>query len=713
MATEVKETTLQGKEGLKSQVKGETCCCCNEEKQDAQVDTCCVTEAVEMTDECCSDHHHHHHHHHNGDEDDGCSCCAHVEHSSTYEKFKNVALGICGGTLGAMLIAEFFIHNETIALILGALSIVAGLYIVLPGTWASLKSRSIDINVLMIVAVIGATYVGALEEAAMVLFLFIVGEYLEGRATRKSGDAIQELAKLAPTQAQVIRNGRLMTVETDEIALGETVRIMPGVAAPLDGIITSGTSLFNDAAVTGESAPVRKIVGDTVYAAGIAVDGVCEIRTTSTVENSTLAKIAEMVRDARSRKSATETFVTRFARIYTPIVIVLACLVAFVPPILTFLGVAQLGDLQQWMYTACTLLVISCPCAFVISTPATVVSALARAARLGVLVKGGNFFESAAQVRAVAFDKTGTLTEGEPRVITVRPATDEITEGEIVCVAAALEFSSTHPLARAVIRYADIAQPASVTDFAEIAGSGVRGVIDGEEYVVGSLAFVKDSLDIHASDEFTSWMTETKTSVVCVARLGENPQFMGALEIADALRSDAQTTVAALQHGHPAKHVVMLTGDNAQVAGAVASAAGVDEFKASLLPQDKTAALAEISAQYGKVAFAGDGINDAPSVAAADVGIAMGGAGNDAVLSSADVVLMADDLRALPAFFDLSRKTVNIIRQNVTFALSIKVITMILAVMQLIPMWIAVFADSGLTVLVVANGMRLLHMKLK
>ncbi|MEG0759067.1 MAG: HAD-IC family P-type ATPase, partial [Raoultibacter sp.] len=459
---------------------------------------------------CACSHDHDHSHDHNHGDDDGCGC-GH-DHSSEikgYEKFCLIAAGIL---VAIALIGEHVLGSELVMLVASFAAIIAGLVIILPETFESIKARSIDINVLLIVAVIGAIYVRAYEEAAAVLFLFSLGEYLEGRAMRKSNDAIKDLAKLAPDTALVIRGGQTIEVATDQVVLDETVVVKPGMSVPLDGIITKGASSFNDAAITGESVPVRKTVGDKVFAASLAVDGSCEFKTTSTVANSTLAKISSMVADAQKEKSSRETFVQKFAKIYTPIVIVLALLIAVVPPALGALGIVQLGDLDTWIYRACELLVISCPCAFVISTPVTVVSALTRAAKLGVLVKGGAYFEEGAKIQAVAFDKTGTLTEGKPAVshivltqgegpaaVVSAPATKNAgnlepnTADSIIPIAAALEEHSTHPLASAVVAHAKLngfEAAMQAEDVVETAGKGVAGTIAGVRYAIGSKDYI-------------------------------------------------------------------------------------------------------------------------------------------------------------------------------------------------------------------------------
>ncbi|MEF9926097.1 MAG: HAD-IC family P-type ATPase, partial [Raoultibacter sp.] len=448
---------------------------------------------------------------------DGCGCGHdHEEGMKPHEKWCLLAAGVL---IAASLVFDHLLGNDFAALLLSFAAIVAGLVIVLPETLESLKAKSIDINVLLIVAIIGAVYVQAYEEAAAVLFLFSVGEYLEGRALRKSSDAISDLAKLAPATALVVRAGQTLEVATDEVALGETIALRPGTAAPLDGIITKGASAFNDAAITGESAPVRKTVGDKVFAASLALDGACQLKTTSTVADSTLAKIADLVQDAQKQKSQRESFVQRFAKVYTPIVIACAVLIAFVPPALGALGIINLGSLDTWIYRACELLVISCPCAFVISTPVTVVSALTRAAKMGVLVKGGAFFEEAARVSVVAFDKTGTLTQGTPTVcaVALAPAAgDAETDAErdaesVLRIAAALEAHSTHPLAQAVVGYARSQSPAptpaapaaleQATDVREQAGRGLVGTVAGVRYAIGSAALVAQQVGDAAAVE--------------------------------------------------------------------------------------------------------------------------------------------------------------------------------------------------------------------
>ncbi|MCL1797910.1 MAG: cation-translocating P-type ATPase [Eggerthellaceae bacterium] len=652
----------------------------------------------------------------------GCGCAPCVEEGASEEKpqpHKKFALIAAGAFAGCALLAEYLFANESLMFVFAALSIAAGLVIVLPKTIQSLKARSIDINVLMIVAVIGAIYVRAYEEAAAVLFLFSVGEALEGRAIKKSNDAIKDLAKLAPDTALVVRKNETHELPTDQIKIGETILVKPGMSAALDGIIIRGASSFNDAAITGESIPVYKRAPDTVFAGSLSVDGSCFIQTTSTVADSTLAKIAALIKDAQKQKSTREHFVQRFAKIYTPLVIVLAALVAGVPPTLSALGIVSWGSVEVWVYRACELLVISCPCAFVISTPVTFVSALTRAARLGVLVKGGAFFEEGARVVLAAFDKTGTLTKGTPRVVKLSAYASN-TATSLVEIAAALEFHSTHPLGQAVLDYAQqrgMRSSLRAENVVETAGRGIVGSLDGARFAIGSLDYLKEILSEAALRETLKEspqdaLTEESGTVLYVAKIQPQAEIMGLFVVADAIRETTRETIEALRRVRKNIKTAILTGDNASAAAHVAQEVGIDEVYAALLPQDKTTELKRLQKQYGAVAFVGDGINDAPSLATAEVGIAMGSAGSAAALSSADVVLAADDLSALPKFFALCEKTVFVLKQNLVLAIGLKVLVALLVVVGVAHMWMAVLADTGVSLLVIANGMRLLKTKL-
>lgn len=662
----------------------------------------CSSTEQEEVDSCEIGHDH---------EEDGCGC-GH-DHDKEMSKTTKASLIVAGVFVLLGLAAEHLFNNELLMIIFAGIAIVAGLVIVLPETIESIKAKSIDINILLIVAIIGAIYVAAYLEAAAVLFLFSVGEWLEGRAMRKSNDAIKDLAELAPDTALLVQEGGTVEVSTDQVEKGQTLALKPGMRVPLDGVITKGSSSFNDAAITGESIPVYKELGDAIYAASIALDGACEFEAQSTVKDSTLAKIAEMVQDAQKQKSERENFVQRFAKIYTPLVIVAAFLVALVPSGITALGIANLGDFDTWIYRACELLVISCPCAFVISTPVTVVSALTRSARLGVLVKGGAYFEEGKRIQAIAFDKTGTLTEGRPAV--VKTLLGEGDEKTLTHIAATLETQSTHPLGAAVLDFAEqknIAYTSSVDGLTEIAGKGIAATVEGVRYAIGSKAFIVEDLGLATACAQVAYQVEREVGTALYVAAPEEGKVLGAFIVRDAVRATTKPALSALKKVRQGLRTVMLTGDNERIAAAVATEVGVDEVHAGLLPQDKTTELNALREAYGPVAFVGDGINDAPSLAAANVGIAMGGAGSAAALSSADVVLMADDLSALPKFFSLSEKTVAILKQNVVLAIGLKVFVALLVVFGFAQMWMAVLADTGVSLLVILNGMRLMRTKI-
>ncbi|MCL2826763.1 MAG: cation-translocating P-type ATPase [Eggerthellaceae bacterium] len=701
-----------------------------------------------------------------------CSCEGGFEDEEGMAPFEKVALVVSGAFVACGLIAEHAFVSRLFMLLFSSIALLAGLVILLPKTFSSLKSRSIDINVLLVVAVVGAVYVQAFEEAAAVLFLYSIGELLEGRALRKSTDAIKELEKLAPDTALVVREGVVVEVRTDQVAIGETITVRPGMSVALDGVIVGGASSFNDAAITGESTLVRKGVSDVVFAGSLALDGACFIETTSTVADSTLAKIASMVEDARKQKSTQEQLVQRFAKVYTPLVIVAAVLVAAVPPVLSYSGVAALGGVDTWIYRACELLVISCPCAFVISTPVTFVSALARAARLGMLVKGGAFFEAGASVMVAAFDKTGTLTQGRPVVVKAvlnranipetgaqqcaqadlarcvasaaactpeQPKPHAFEEGtpaftRMLEVAYALEVHSAHPLAQAVTSFAGrhgthaqdrVSSPVlpegacgaqsldNAPSITETAGKGVVGQVGAERFAIGSQAFLEE--DLHMGEELAAMAEETSNeegTLLYVACLDPEPFLLGAFVVADAVRESSAEAVSALKRVRKGVLTVMLTGDNPRVAASVAQAVGIEEVHAALLPQEKAFEVQRLQSAFGATAFVGDGINDAPSLACADVGVAMGGAGNAAALTSADVVLMADDLAALPKFFSLAERTVAVLRQNIVGAIGFKVLVALLVIAGIAQMWMAVLADTGVALLVILNGMRLLRTRL-
>jgi Cd2+/Zn2+-exporting ATPase len=569
--------------------------------------------------------------------------------------------------------------------------------------WTAMRSFSLDINALMLVAVVGAAAIGQWSEAASVIFLFALAQWLETRSMDRARHAIRSLMDLAPSEALVRREGQERRVPVDDLRVGETIIVTPGERIPIDGRVAVGASDVNQAPITGESLPVDRHAGDEVFAGTINGRGALEVVVTRLRRDTTMARIINLVEVAQAQRAPSQSFVERFARIYTPAVIGAAALVAAMPR----LALGQpFGD---WFYRALVLLVISCPCALVISTPVSIVSALAGAARRGVLIKGGIHLERAATVNAVAFDKTGTLTLGRPEVMDVIPLNGS-GPAEVLRLAAALEARSEHPLAQAVIRKAGEhgAPPPAGEGFRALPGLGAEGLVGGRSVLVGNhRLFEERGLCSPVVERHLAARGHDGRTAVIVGRAGE---AVGIIGLADATREAGAAAIAALR-GDGISRLVMLTGDNRRTADAIGSALGVDEWRAELLPGDKVAAVADLQRRYGTVAMVGDGVNDAPALAAADIGIAMGAAGTDAALETADVALMADDLLAVPYFLRLGRRTVGNIRANIALALGLKALFLGLAVAGLATLWMAVAADMGASLLVIGNGLRLLKAK--
>jgi Cd2+/Zn2+-exporting ATPase len=567
--------------------------------------------------------------------------------------------------------------------------------------WPSARAFALDINVLMVVAIAGALAIGQWSEAAAVAFLFGLAQWLEARSMDRARHAIRALMDLAPSEALVRRDGREQRVMVDALSVGETIIVKPGEKIPIDGRLIEGASEVNQAPITGESLPVGKRVGDEVFAGTINGHGALGICVTRLRCDTTMARIINLVEVAQAQRAPSQSFVERFARFYTPAVLVAASLVATVPP---GLFGQRFGD---WFYRALVLLVISCPCALVISTPVSIVSALAGAARRGVLIKGGVHLERIAAVRVVAFDKTGTLTRGRPEVVEVIPF-DGLAPSDVLRLAAAIEARSEHPLAQAIMRGADddgLALPAGEA-FRAWPGLGAEAIVGGARVLVGNhRLFEERRLCSPAIDAHLEALGRAGRTAILVAR---DRQTVGVIGVADATRESGREAIARLRN-QGVERIVMLTGDNERTAAAIGADLGVDEWRAELLPADKVAAVQELKARYGAVAMVGDGVNDAPALAAADVGIAMGAAGSDAALETADVALMADELLAVPALVRLGRITVRNIRTNIAVAVGLKALFLALAVAGMATLWMAVAADMGASLLVIANGLRLLR----
>ncbi|MBK8914474.1 MAG: heavy metal translocating P-type ATPase [Phycisphaerales bacterium] len=579
---------------------------------------------------------------------------------------------------------------------------VAGAWFVAPKAFLALRRVRADMNLLMTVAVVGAIAIGEHLEAAAVAFLFALSLTLESWSVGRARCAVAALMSLSPPRATVLSaDGREASRDVADVPVGSTVIVKPGEKFPLDGRITKGETTANQAPITGESRPVAKTVGDEVFAGTINDDGAVELITTKVAADTTLARITRMVGDAQARRAPSEQWVETFARYYTPAVMVLAILVAAIPPML--FG----GAFAYWFYQALVLLVIACPCALVISTPVSIVAALASAARHGVLIKGGLHVETPARLKAVALDKTGTLTEGQPQVRQVVPLAQH-DERELLEIASAIEQRSEHPLARAIVRFADSrgVRPAPVDAYQTLKGKGATARLNGDVVWIGSHRLLEEraqeSPDMHAQLEALS---AAGASIVVV---GNDEHVCGFIAVADRVRDASPATVAALRAAG-IEHIIMLTGDNHGTARAVAAATGVDEVRAELLPEQKVAAIEELVARYGAVAMVGDGVNDAPALARSTLGIAMGAAGTDAALETADVALMSDDLSRLPWLIRHSRRALNIIRQNIVASLAVKAAFILLTLAGHASLWAAIAADTGMSLVVVFNALRLLR----
>ena len=579
-----------------------------------------------------------------------------------------------------------------------------------PRSWRALFAA------VAVVAALGAVAIGAWAEGALVVFLFSLGETLESYTMDRARNAIRSLMALAPAEATLVRGSEQRRVEVDELEMGDVILVRPGERVPMDGLVRQGRSAVNQAPITGESLPVHKEPGAEIFAGSVNGHGALEIEVTRRAEENTISRVIHMVEEAQAQKAPSHRWVDVFARIYTPAVVGLAVLVAAVPPL--FFGEPFLepgpGAGHGWLYRALSLLIIACPCALVISTPVSIVSAISSAARQGVLFKGGAYLEAVGGLRVVAFDKTGTLTHGEPEVTDV--VAEEGTEEDLLQLAAAVESRSEHPLARAVVRAAQergLSFP-TATEVEAVSGRGVRGVLDGTWLYVGNRALCRElgfSLPDGLAAQGRALEEEQGKTVMFVASGAEGgTSIKGLIAVADTVRPDAREALAALKRSG-IRQTVMLTGDNERTAAAIAKQAGVDDFRANLLPGEKVEAIEELLAEHGQVAMVGDGINDAPALARATVGIAMGGAGTDQALETGDVALMADALDKLPFAIRLSRRTLNVVRQNIAFSLMLKGAFMALAIPGLATLWMAVFADMGASLIVTLNGMRLLRQK--
>lgn len=564
------------------------------------------------------------------------------------------------------------------------------------------RGQIFDENFLMSVATVGAFFVGDYPEAVSVMLFYQVGELFQSYAVNRSRKNITELMNIRPDYANVLRDGEEIEVDPDEVGVGEHILVKPGERIPLDGVVRKGNSSLDTMALTGESVPREVLCGEEVISGCINLTGVLEVEVTKPFGESTVSKILDLVENASSKKAEAENFITRFARYYTPIVVCAAAALAVIPPIF-------LGNWSDWIYRGLTFLVVSCPCAVVISVPLSFFGGLGGASKVGVLVKGSNYLEALARTELVVMDKTGTLTKGSFVVQKIEPATDGngkqvLSQQELLELAALAESYSSHPISLSIRRaYGKEPDKERLKDVKELAGLGVHAVIDGRDIYAGNEKLMR-------REKISFTKAEPIGTIIHVAEEG---RYLGYLLIADELKEDAAACVAGLEK-QGVKRIVMLTGDRKEAAEHVARLAGIKEVHSGLLPADKVEEVEKLMASKspkGKLVFVGDGINDAPVLARADIGIAMGGLGSDAAIEAADVVIMTDEPSKIALAMRISRKTLGIVKQNIAFALGVKILVLILAAFGIANMWLAVFADVGVAVLAILNAMRALYVK--
>ncbi|GHH97514.1 copper-translocating P-type ATPase [Neobacillus kokaensis] len=591
------------------------------------------------------------------------------------------------------LIAGFIFSNN----ILFAAAILAGGFPLFKTGLKNLLHLEFDMRTLMTIAIIGAAIIGEWSEGAVVVLLFAISEVLEGYSMDKARKSIRSLMEMAPTEALILRNGQELLLKAEDIEVGDLMLVKPGQMIAMDGVIVEGISSVNQAAITGESVPVEKAVQDEVYAGTLNEEGFLKVKVTKLADDTTIAKIIQLVEDAQAEKAPSQQFVDRFAKYYTPVIMAVAALVAIVPPLFFE------ANWQEWIYQGLAVLVVGCPCALVISTPVSIVTAIGNAARHGVLIKGGSYLEELGALKAIAFDKTGTLTNGTPTV------TDYINfsnEEDLLGKIAALEGMSQHPLASAIVKKAAyVKKNYVIEDFSALTGMGIKGTLDGTTYRIGNTKLFED-ISARILEQITRLQNEGKTVMIA----GTEKEIIGLIAVADEVRESSQSVIEHL-HQLGVHHTILLTGDNQKTAEAIGRHTGVNSIKAELLPHDKLNFIKKLGKQFGRVGMVGDGVNDAPALAAANVGIAMGGAGTDTALETADIALMNDDLQKLPFAIKLSRKTLRIIKQNITLSIVVKLFALLLVVPGWLTLWIAIFADMGMTLLVTLNGLRLLRVK--
>ncbi|HAK9897214.1 TPA: cadmium-translocating P-type ATPase [Listeria monocytogenes] len=619
---------------------------------------------------------------------------------------RNIALIISLGFILVAVISQLSLgEDHLLTKALYILAIIIGGFDLFKEGFSDLIKLDFSMESLMTIAIIGAAFIGEWAEGSIVVILFAISEALERFSMDKARQSIRSLMDIAPKEALIRRNNVEQLVSVDKIDIDDIMIIKPGQKIAMDGLVINGHSSVNQAAITGESVPVEKQLDDEVFAGTLNEEGVLEVKVTKKVTDTTIAKIIHLVEEAQGERAPAQAFVDKFAKYYTPFIIIMALLIVVVPPL--FFG----GDWNKWLYQGLSILVVGCPCSLVISTPVSIVSAIGNAAKNGVLVKGGVYLEEIGHLRAIAFDKTGTLTKGKP-VVTDFIATSSETDINYLSIISSLESLSQHPLASAILNEADKTnvdyKSIQIEDFQSITGKGLTGINQNIRYYIGSPKLFSASVieETAVKVQYRQFQEQGKTAMY----FGTDEQILGVIAVADEVRDSSAAVISEL-HKLSIEHTIMLTGDNTKTAESIGKQLGVTEIKGDLMPQEKLDSIKALRTTYNKVAMVGDGINDAPALAASTVGIAMGGAGTDTALETADVALMGDDLQKLPFIVRLSRQTLKVIKQNITFSLGIKLLALLLVIPGWLTLWIAIVADMGATLLVTLNGLRLMKVK--
>lgn len=619
---------------------------------------------------------------------------------------RNIALIISLGFILVAVISQLSLgEDHLLTKALYILAIIIGGFDLFKEGFSDLIKLDFSMESLMTIAIIGAAFIGEWAEGSIVVILFAISEALERFSMDKARQSIRSLMDIAPKEALIRRNNVEQLVSVDKIDIDDIMIIKPGQKIAMDGLVINGHSSVNQAAITGELVPVEKQLDDEVFAGTLNEEGVLEVKVTKKVTDTTIAKIIHLVEEAQGERAPAQAFVDKFAKYYTPFIIIMALLIVVVPPL--FFG----GDWNKWLYQGLSILVVGCPCSLVISTPVSIVSAIGNAAKNGVLVKGGVYLEEIGHLRAIAFDKTGTLTKGKP-VVTDFIATSSETDINYLSIISSLESLSQHPLASAILNEADKTnvdyKSIQIEDFQSITGKGLTGIHQNIRYYIGSPKLFSASVieETAVKVQYRQFQEQGKTAMY----FGTDEQILGVIAVADEVRDSSAAVISEL-HKLSIEHTIMLTGDNTKTAESIGKQLGVTEIKGDLMPQEKLDSIKALRTTYNKVAMVGDGINDAPALAASTVGIAMGGAGTDTALETADVALMGDDLQKLPFIVRLSRQTLKVIKQNITFSLGIKLLALLLVIPGWLTLWIAIVADMGATLLVTLNGLRLMKVK--